>query len=332
MRSAHLKADIALVLTTLIWGSTFVIAKDILTYWPPLAYITVRFVVAALALAIIFRRDILKVNRSAWVAGLTLGGLVIIGFNLQAIGQVYTTASKSAFITGLTTPLVPLVAFAVLRVRPTVGNTAGVVLASIGGWLFLVPRAGEASNANLGDILTLVCTLVFALHITMISFYTARFNTRQLTVLPIIVAAALSGLVWIMMRLSANIVSSEWLPQFVLNELTPLVWTWRVSLQVLYLAIVATVITFLLWTWGQARLSATRAAIIFSLEPVFATLFAVAVRGHSEWIGGSGIVGAALILVAVIVSESRFSRRKRELETASQDQLDSESPRLSEGA
>ncbi|MGB8510622.1 MAG: DMT family transporter, partial [Pyrinomonadaceae bacterium] len=78
-----------------------------------------------------------------------------------------------------------------------------------------------------------------------------------------------------------------------------------------YLALAATVVTFLLWTWGQARMSATHAAIIFSLEPVFATVFAVLVRGRGEWPGGRANIGAALILAGVIVSELRLSAKRR---------------------
>jgi drug/metabolite transporter (DMT)-like permease len=79
--------------------------------------------------------------------------------------------------------------------------------------------------------------------------------------------------------------------------------------QLVYLATVATVGSFLCWTWGQARTSATHAAVIFSLEPVFATAFAVAVIGAGEWMGGRGFIGAALVFAGIIISETRWSKK-----------------------
>jgi drug/metabolite transporter (DMT)-like permease len=304
----NLGADGALVVTTLIWGSTFVIAKDILENWPPVAYITVRFLLASVALILLFPGLTLRARLAEWKMGATLGLLMGTGFALQAVGQVYTTPSKSAFVTGLTTPLVPFVALLILRVRPNLENLIGVTLASIGGMLILAPQGAEPMNT--GDILTLVATTLFAAHITLMSAYARQIDVRQLTVLQITSAAILFILVWITFRSLGLVVPENSLPGFISRETVQLIWTERVVWQLLYLATVATVITFLLWTWGQARVSATHAAIIFSLEPVFATLFAVAVRGSGEWMGSRGNAGAALILAGVIISEIRLTRRR----------------------
>ena len=96
---SNLAADGALMLTTLIWGSTFFMAKDILGEWPPMAYMFVRFTAAALLLALMFPQRLVRARGEQWRAGATLGLLMGIGFGLQAAGQVYTTASKSAFVT-----------------------------------------------------------------------------------------------------------------------------------------------------------------------------------------------------------------------------------------
>jgi drug/metabolite transporter (DMT)-like permease len=303
----NLAADGALVLTTLIWGSTFVMAKDILEHWPPVAYITFRFALASILLVLLFPKQTLRARSREWKAGATLGLLMGGGFALQAVGQVYTTPSKSAFVTGLTTPLVPFVALLVLRVRPNLENLIGVTLASVGGMLILAPQGAEGMNT--GDLLTLVATTLFAAHITLMSAYAREIDVGQLTVLQIASAAILFLLVWIAFRAAGAIAPEESsLPGFISRELVPVVWTGRVLWQLVYLAVVATVITFLLWTWGQARVSATHAAIIFSLEPVFATTFAVAVRGANEWMGRRANLGAALVLTGVIVSEIRLGR------------------------
>jgi drug/metabolite transporter (DMT)-like permease len=304
-------ADGALMLTTLIWGSTFFMAKDILGVWPPMAYMFVRFTAAALLLALMFPQRLVRARGEQWRAGATLGLLMGIGFGLQAAGQVYTTASKSAFVTGLTTPLVPFVAYLLLRARPSVENLLGVAFASIGGLLILAPQGADTS-VNLGDMLTLAATVLFALHITLMSVYARRYDVRQLTVLQIACIAGLFAVVWIALRLWASLAGADALPAALARETLPLAWSGRVLWQLVYLATAATVGAFLLWTWGQARTSATHAAIIFSLEPVFATAFAVAVIGASEWMGGRGWVGAALMFAGIIISEMRWSERREQ--------------------
>ncbi|CDM64645.1 DMT family transporter [Pyrinomonas methylaliphatogenes] len=293
----NLAADAALLLTTLIWGSTFVIAKELLTSWPPFAYLSFRFALASLAFALLFPRHIFRASREEWRAAITLGLLVGGGFALQTIGQVYTTPAKSAFITGLTTPLVPIIAYLLTGARPSRENAVGITLASLGGALILMPH--ESGKVNLGDLVTLASTICFALHIVYMSLYARRHDIKRLSALQIGVAAICFIALWPLERAAHS-------------GSVPLVWSGRVLWQIIYLALIATVLTFLLWTWGQARASATHAAIIFSLEPVFATLFALAVRGGEEWFGLRGSIGAALVLIGVIASELRWTDRLEE--------------------
>ncbi|MDQ1525260.1 MAG: hypothetical protein QOE47_3184 [Pyrinomonadaceae bacterium] len=306
---SNLAADGALMLTTLIWGSTFFMAKDILSVWPPLAYMFVRFAAAALLLAAMFPRLLARARMAEWRAGATLGLLMGGGFGLQAAGQVYTTASKSAFVTGLTTPLVPFVAYLILRARPGVENLIGVALATVGGLLILAPQ-GTDTGVNLGDMLTLASTVLFATHITLMSVYARRYDVRQLTVLQIACIATLFTLAWLGLRVWSSVADAHALPAALARETAPLVWSAGVAWQLVYLATVATVGAFLLWTWGQARTTATHAAVIFSLEPVFATAFAVAVIGAGEWMGGRGWLGAGLVFAGIIISEMRWSVRR----------------------
>jgi drug/metabolite transporter (DMT)-like permease len=274
-----------------------------------MAYMFFRFIVAALLLAAMFPREITRARRAEWRAGATLGVLMGFGFGLQAVGQVYTTASKSAFVTGLTTPLVPFVAYLLLRLRPGVENLVGVALASLGGLLILAPQ-GTDGTVNFGDLLTLAATALFATHITLMSVYARRYDVRQLTALQIACIACLFTVVWAGLQVWESFSGAGALPAAFARETMPLVWSGRVVWQLVYLATVATVGAFLLWTWGQARASATHAAVIFSLEPVFATAFAVAVIGASEWMGGRGWLGAGLVFAGIIISELRWSERR----------------------
>jgi drug/metabolite transporter (DMT)-like permease len=256
----------------------------------------------------LFPRRIISAGRAEWRAGAILGLLLSLAFAGQAIGQVYTTPSKSAFITGLTTPLVPFIALLLLRVRPSLENMIGVTLASVGGMLILIPQ--EAS-VNPGDVWTLMCTTLFAAHITLLSSYSRSIDVRQLTVLQIASASVVLAVVWLAFKACSVLLVGHPLPEVIARESAPLVLDWRVVWQIIYLAMVATVATFLLWTWGQSRMSATHAAIIFSLEPVFATAIAVMVRGRQEWMGGRASVGAALVLSGIIVSELRLGESGR---------------------
>jgi drug/metabolite transporter (DMT)-like permease len=331
---SNLAADGALMLTTLIWGSTFFMAKDILGVWPPMAYMFVRFAGAAVLLAAMFPRRLLEARGEEWRAGATLGLLMGVGFGLQAAGQVYTTASKSAFVTGLTTPLVPFVAYLILRARPGVENLLGVVFASLGGLLILAPQGADTS-VNLGDMLTLAAIALFATHITLMSVYARRYDVRQLTVLQIACIAALFAVVWGGLRVWGSVWGAEAvasaLPGALVRETLPLVWSGRIVWQLVYLATVATVGAFLCWTWGQARTTPTHAAIIFSLEPIFATAFAVAVLGAGEWMGGRGWLGAGLVFAGIIISEMRWSERRERSRAERERQKADEVVREAEG-
>ena len=209
-------------------------------------------------------------------------------------------------------PLVPVVAYLLWRARPSRENLAGVVLASIGGALILAPAG--AGTVNAGDLITLGTTALFAAHIALLGAYARRFDIRQLSAIQIIVAAALALAAWLALRSYAALAGVSALPPGLTRETAPLVWSMRAAAQLAYMSVVATLAVFLVWTWGQARMSATHAAVIFSLEPVFATLFAVALRGSAEWTGGRATVGAALVVAGVVVSELRWGREEEKAE------------------
>lgn len=311
----HLGADAAILLTTLVWGSTFAVARDILDAWPPLAYLALRMPLAALLFAALFPRQVFGASREAWRAGATLGALVGVAFLGQTVGLVFTTPAKSAFVSGITTPLIPVAAYLLFRARPTRENLAGVVLASVGGALILAPAG--AGRVNTGDIITLCTTAAFATHVSLMSVYARRFDVRQLSALQVIAAASLTLSAWLVLRAYVALAGGS--PAWMAREAAPLAWSAPVVWQLVYQSAVATVGVFLIWTWGQARMSATHAAVIFGLEPVFATLFAVALRGSAEWTGGRATAGALLVVAGVVVSELRWGDEVRKAESGNQE-------------
>jgi drug/metabolite transporter (DMT)-like permease len=185
----------------------------------------------------------------------------------------------------------------------------GVALASAGGALILAP-AGGTGEVNAGDLLTLGGTSLFATHITLLSVYARRYDVRQMAVLQIAAAAIVFLLVWGAFHGASYLFGASALPAFAVRETGALVWNDGIVWQLVYLALIGTFLTFLLWTWGQSRTSPTHAAIIFSLEPIFATAFAVAVLGPNEWMGPRGFIGAALVFAGIIISEIRLREIK----------------------
>jgi len=304
---ADVAADGAILLTTIIWGTTFVVAREVLDRWPPVSYLAVRMTLAALILVALFPRRLLRAGREEVRAGATLGLLIGCGVLGLTVALLFTTTSRTAFIASLTTPLVPFAAYAIFRERPGRENLAGVVLATLGGALVLAP-AGRW-DANAGDLVALCCTLLFATHVTLLGHYARRHDARLLSVLQIVAAAGVLCSAWLAVWAWSAAAGSGALPPGLARELEFPGWDARSAWQIAYLAVVATVFTFLLWTWGQARMTATHAAIIFSLEPVFATLFAVMARGAAEWHGGRANWGALLIISGVIVSEIKWGRK-----------------------
>ncbi len=217
---------------------------------------------------------------SAMKSGVVLGVLLYIGFAVQTVGLQYTTASKSAFFTGMLVVFTPIVQFIVEKRLPMLGNIIGVLLSAIGLFLLTSP---EGSAFNIGDALTLLCAILFGFYIVYLDVVSQRDDRDVLTFMQIFVCAVL-GIIFavsfedIRFSVNSDLISS-----------------------LLYLTIFATILT----TWIQNRFQGdttpTRAAVIFTLEPVIAATFAYYVR--DEVLGTVGLVGAGVIIVGLLVSE-----------------------------
>ncbi len=274
------RAELALLSTTLIWGNTFVAMKFILIDTTPLMNVATRFAVAALIFLLIFRKSLFPIPRSSVVKGSILGLFLFLGFISQNVGLQYTTASKSAFITGMMVVFVPLLQIIVERRSPKLGNILGVALVAAGLWLLTSP---SGSQFNIGDALTIGCAVVFAIYIVYLDVISKEMTAAQLTFLQI---ASCAIYAWICLLFTEK-------PTFVMST------TSFVSLA--YLTLLATVLTTYVQTRFQKDTTPTRAAIIFSVEPVIASISAYFIL--SEHLGAMGMVGGGLIVVGVLVSE-----------------------------
>lgn len=270
-----------LVGITLIWGTTFVVVKEALATIPVPLLLAVRFTVAGLLLSWA------RFDRRAVRPALLLGVLAFAGFATQTIGLSLTSASKAAFITGLSVILTPLVA-RLWPGRPVGGRVvlaATVALAGLG----LLTLRGGAAGATSGDLWVLATAVAYALYIVYLGEVAGRASATSLAALQHVPMALLA---WI------------WaLPQ--VGELRHVPLT--TYLAILYLAALATALVAVLQTYAQRVVPAHLAALIFVLEPVFAAMFAFFLLG--ERLGLVGWCGGALVVVAMFVSELRPRRR-----------------------
>jgi len=266
------------VLVTLIWGATFVVVKGALRDASPLPFLAVRFTLAGVLLFLVIHRGL--VSRQALGAGLVLGIFLFAGYLLQTAGLLYTTPSKSAFITGFAVILVPFMQ--VVHGFPVRAATIAGALLGLGGIYFLLVPSGLRA-VNRGDVLTLFCAVSFAIHIVLVGSYTRRYSFRQLAPVQV---------------LAVGLLAAAALP---LNLDFRLVWTVRLILALLATATLATGFAFAVQNWAQRFTPPAHTALIFALEPVFAALTSRLVMG--EGFGGKTFLGAALILAGMVVSE-----------------------------
>ncbi len=279
MSRSH-KAELILLSITLIWGGTFAVVKYALSDASPLTFLSLRFGAAALIFPLIYRRNYLSIDRETFLGGLFLGILLMIGFAFQTVGLKYTTASKSAFITGLLVAFTPIAQAIVEKRMPARGSLIGVGLVAIGLYLLTSPGG---QGFNIGDLLTLFCAISYAIYIVYLDVFSKKHDVSKLTLLQLAVTAMLSVSV------------APYVEILHVHFTTGFLWA------LLYTSILATVFATYLQTKYQRETTPTRAAIIFSMEPVLANVIAFFAFG--EFVGWVGAVGGLLIVAGLLTSE-----------------------------
>ncbi len=286
---ASVGADVALFAVTAVWGLTFTAVQRALEIAGPFSFLTARFALGAGVLLLVFHRGALRISRNTLLVSLLLGFWLSVGYGLQTVGLVYTTASKSAFITGLCVILVPIFSLALSRIRPRLGSLAAIALAVSG--LYLLTAPGEL-GPNLGDFLTLGCAFAFAIHIVIAERVAPYHEAAPLAFWQILTTAAIAAIIMATfegVRLPLN--------------------RWTVSALGIT-GVFATAVAFAVQMWAQRRTSATHVAVIFTAEPVFAALFSWLIQ--HEQLGASGLVGGGLIIVGILVAQIGTNRSTRE--------------------
>ena len=277
----RLYADLSIILLAVAWGGSFVLVKFALSDISPILFLTLRFTIGTAALAALLGRRVRDIGAREWKAGLVTGACLAAGLVLQTIGLQSTTPAKSAFVTSMYIVTVPLLAALVYRIKPRWSEIGGVAAAGIGMMLLTLPPG--KFTIERGDILTLGGAVCFAFHIMAMSHYAPKIAYEALALTQVAVVAAICG-------------ASFWWAE------TPFVrWSGALAAAILFAGIVFTAVAFVAQSWAQQYTAATRAALLFSMEPVFAALYSHYLMG--ETLPARGIWGAALILAGVILVE-----------------------------
>ncbi|MCR5724953.1 MAG: DMT family transporter [Treponema sp.] len=313
VKTRSLLASTGLLLTAAIWGFAFVVVKDSLDYIGAVWMLAFRFTIAAAVLSLVYARRLLCASARAWKHGLLLGVYLFVAYLVQTVGCKYTTAGKNAFLTTVYVFLVPLLGWPLNKKRPAwyvfacalmsiagigllaLGTGAGAVAAAAvpsdaAGAVAAAGSSGAASAAlsvvNIGDVLTLICGIFYAVHI----LFTARYNEEHdpvlLTVMQFIAAAALS---W----LFAPILDGAFPVSQALSS--------RIVISMLYLGLLSTLIAFVLQNVGLKYLPSALASLLLSFESVFGVLFS-ALLLH-EHLSLRMAVGCVLIFAAVVIAQ-----------------------------
>jgi drug/metabolite transporter (DMT)-like permease len=286
VRSRRFLPELALIAATVAYGATFVIVQDALDDTTPAGFILLRFTVGTLALApFAFRRGFRRhggaggtTSRDFVRAAVVFGFVGFLGYWFQNAGLERTSTSNSAFITGLFVVFTPLIEVVVTRRAPDPRVLLAVAVSAFGLYLL----TGASLEIGAGDALTLACAFMFAVWIMLGSTFSQRFDAIALTAAQMAVLVVCS------------------VPAVLVAGVGTI--TGRVVIAVSVTGVLCSAVAFTLQLWGQRSVEPTRAAVILMFEPVVAGFVGYLV---GERLGVAGYLGALVILVGIVIAESR---------------------------
>ncbi len=281
-------ATFLLILGTFFWGATFVIVKDAITSIDLYSFLFWRFLISGLFLIPFFINRIKKLKSREIIFGIILGIVLALGYIFQTIGLKYSTPSKTAFITGISVVIVPVLSSIKLKKMPDIFTLTAVIISGIGIY-FMTVTSGISFMS--GDMWVLLCAVFFALQIVMVSDITKKYSAANITVIELITVAIIS-------LFSSFVFGRISVPE-----------TWKLWAGIVFCAIFATSFIFIVQSKFQKRMSDSKAAIIYSFEPLFAALTAYFV--YHEHLTVRIIVGGLLIFFAMLIAGKKFRFKNR---------------------
>lgn len=294
-RTRHYLGDFMLLSVAIIWGFGFVAVKiGLNSGMSPFNLMALRFTVASLTLLPFILKKMKNISVKTWLRGSLLGVFLFLGFAFQTVGLFYTTTSKNAFLTSVNVVLVPFLAWVLTKKRVDAYSISAAVLSLIGiGMLTL----NDSLSINYGDLLTVVCAIMFAGHISVTSVLAKHEETDVLVFIQMLTAAVLSIAVALFQQESLELTLSS-------------------GLAILYLGVFSTCLAFLLQTLGQKYAHATKAAILLSTESLFGAILAVLI--FKDPLSGKIVLGCVVIFIAIIISETKLDFLKHRIESTGQ--------------
>jgi drug/metabolite transporter (DMT)-like permease len=271
-------ALIALLGITAVWGWTFLVVQDAVSRMPVMDFLAFRFALATTIMLILRPKCLRGMTLHGLKRAVTLGAVLGLGYIFQTYGLLHTSAAVSGFITGMFVVLTPVLAWVLLRRRTGIFTWLAVALAVVG--LGLISLRGWAVGP--GELLTLTCALFFALHIVGLGEWSPRHNSYALTVVQLATVA--------MICFSFSLQGGITFP--------PDSGVWGA---IAVTAVLATALAFLVQTWAQSLVTPTRAAVVMTMEPVFAGFFGVVIGGNN--LSMRVFMGAACVLAAMLLTK-----------------------------
>jgi drug/metabolite transporter (DMT)-like permease len=278
------KALLALIAVTAVWGVTFVQVKDAVAIYPLFAFLAVRFAIATGTLALPAASRVHGLGRGGVAGGAFLGLLLAAGYVLQTAGLERTSVSSTGFITGMYVVLTPLIALLLYRARTGLAAWGGVVLAAAG----LAMLSGIHAGSFTGDLLVLAAAAVYSLQIVLMERYAPTADPVAFTFVEM--AAAFVGLLVVALSLGDLSMPHGWT-----------VWG-----ALVVTGVFASALGYLVQTWAQRRTSATRTALAFTMEPVWTAFFGFTLAG--DRLGALGWGGCAAIMAGIVLAEPAAAR------------------------
>lgn len=282
-----------LILTAAIWGFAFVVVKDSVDTIPPVYMVSIRYTIAAVLLGFVLIPQFKKLNRYYWIHGAVTGLMLALGYITQTIGCKYTTAGKNAFLTTIYVILIPLISWPLNKKRPHFVVFLSAVMALVGIGLLALRNEGGVLGFNVGDILTLICGLFYALHIIFTAKFSQDKNPLILTWIQFIVAAVFSWSVSPLIDGSFSVA---------------LLKSSRVIFSMLYLGIFSSLVAFLLQNICLKYMESSLASLFLSLESVFGVVFStIFLRERMTLVM---IIGCVLIFAAITIADQFHAKKQ----------------------
>lgn len=294
-RKTELLASAGLLLATVIWGFAFVVVKNSLETVPPTFMVAIRFSIAFIAMSIIFIKKYAYMTKKLLAQGAVLGFWLFFSYAAQTIGCEYTTAGKNAFITTVYVVLVPILYWFFAKKRPDVYEIASAIAAFIGIGLLSLDEGG---SVNIGDALTFVCGIGFAIHMIFVALYNKKSD-------PVILVMLQTGFTALYAWLFAPMYDGA----FNIGALGI-----DAVYSMLYLGLFSTMTAYFLQNVGQKYVPASKAALIMSFESVFGALFSIIFL--KEEVTPKMLFGCVIIFLAVITAETKLDFLKRKSEVS----------------